>query len=89
MLRSFEDLQSFARLARQYRSLREVKPQVPARYIVGFLRSDEALTLEQYLCSVTTGHRWAYTGTAYGGDDERYHGEGRCYCSHCGADGDA
>ena len=35
------------------------------------------------------GHEWAYTGTAYGGDDESYHGEGRCYCIHCGADGDA
>ena len=35
------------------------------------------------------GHEWAYTGTQYGGDDESYHGEGRCYCIHCGADGDA
>lgn len=35
------------------------------------------------------GHEWAYTGTAYGGDDESYFGEGRAYCIHCGADGDA
>lgn len=34
-------------------------------------------------------HEWAYTGTAYGGDDDSYHGEGRCYCVKCGADGDA
>lgn len=34
-------------------------------------------------------HEWAYTGTAYGGDDESHHGEGRCYCLKCGADGDA
>lgn len=34
-------------------------------------------------------HDWSYSGTAYGGDDESYHGEGRCYCSLCGADGDA
>lgn len=34
-------------------------------------------------------HDWSYTGTAYGGEDESYHGEGRCYCSLCGADGDA
>jgi hypothetical protein len=34
-------------------------------------------------------HEWAFTGTAYGGDDDRYHGEGRCYCAKCGADGDA
>ena len=34
-------------------------------------------------------HDWSYSGTAYGGDDESYHGEGRCLCSLCGADGDA
>jgi len=34
-------------------------------------------------------HEWAFTGTAYGGDDPRWHGEGRCYCVKCGADGDA
>lgn len=37
----------------------------------------------------TCQHDWVHTGTAYGGDDESYHGEGRCYCSQCGADGDA
>ncbi len=35
------------------------------------------------------GHVWAYSGTAYGGDDESYGGEGRAYCEICGADGDA
>ena len=35
------------------------------------------------------GHEFVCTGTAYGGDDESYFGEGRCYCIHCGADGDA
>lgn len=34
-------------------------------------------------------HEWKYTGSAYGGDDERWSGEGRCYCIYCGADGDA
>ncbi len=34
-------------------------------------------------------HEFVCTGTTYGGDDESYHGEGRCYCIHCGADGDA
>lgn len=29
------------------------------------------------------GHEWACT------DDGSYHGEGRCYCIFCGADGDA
>lgn len=40
-------------------------------------------------CSNPGGHEWTYTGTQYGGDDESFHGEGRCYCTHCGADGDA
>lgn len=39
-------------------------------------------------CTNPGGHEWAYSGTAYGGDDESYFGEGRCYCVHCGADGD-
>lgn len=39
-------------------------------------------------CLPGHSHKWACTGTAYGGDDERYHGEGRSYCEHCGADGD-
>lgn len=34
-------------------------------------------------------HDWSYSGTAYGGEDQSYHGEGRCICSLCGADGDA
>jgi hypothetical protein len=40
-------------------------------------------------CTMPGGHSWVYSGTAYGGDDASYHGEGRCYCEHCGADGDA
>lgn len=40
-------------------------------------------------CTDPKGHEWVRTGTAYGGDDERWGGEGRCYCIHCGADGDA
>jgi len=40
-------------------------------------------------CTGPKGHEWAYTGTQYGGDDDRWHGEGRSYCIHCGADGDA
>ena len=34
-------------------------------------------------------HEWIYTGTAYGGDDPSYRGEGRCICRLCGMDGDA
>jgi hypothetical protein len=40
-------------------------------------------------CTNPAGHEFECTGVAYGGDDERYHGEGRCYCIWCGADGDA
>lgn len=40
-------------------------------------------------CTDPGGHSWVCTGTAYGGDDERYCGEGRTYCEFCGADGDA
>lgn len=40
-------------------------------------------------CTGPKGHEWSYTGTAYGGDDERWQGEGRVFCIHCGADGDA
>lgn len=43
----------------------------------------------QPICNSPSGHEWVFTGSAYGGDDERYFGEGRCYCAHCGADGDA
>lgn len=40
-------------------------------------------------CSSRHGHSWVCSGSAYGGDDDRWHGEGRMYCEHCGADGDA
>jgi hypothetical protein len=40
-------------------------------------------------CTNPGGHEFVCSGTQYGGDDESYHGEGRCYCVHCGADGDA
>jgi len=40
-------------------------------------------------CTRQDGHEWSFTGTGYGGDDPSYFGEGRCYCIHCGADGDA
>lgn len=40
-------------------------------------------------CTNPKGHEFVCTGTQYGGDDESYFGEGRCYCVWCGADGDA
>lgn len=41
-----------------------------------------------YSCTDPAGHSWTYTGTSYGGDDDRFCGEGRCICANCGADGD-
>lgn len=38
--------------------------------------------------SVDGRHEFECTGTQSGGDDASYHGEGRCYCIWCGADGD-
>lgn len=40
------------------------------------------------VCTNPGGHVFVCSGTAYGGDDDSYHGEGRCYCIYCGADGD-
>ncbi len=59
----------------------------------------DGLTYEEMLCDRCAAgadpmdsrcdHEWVYTGTQYGGEDESYRGEGRVYCSKCGADGDA
>ncbi|CAB3730447.1 hypothetical protein LMG22037_05532 [Paraburkholderia phenoliruptrix] len=52
---------------------------------LGYVRDPgPSVDMEQYTCA----HQWAYTGTAYGGDDTSYFGEGRCYCLRCGIDGD-
>lgn len=83
---TFAQVQALAEIAPIYRNLRAQHPEVPARMIHGYILFGEGESLAQFLCP---GHQWAYTGTAYGGDDESYHGEGRCYCTHCGADGDA
>jgi hypothetical protein len=39
-------------------------------------------------CTNPGGHEFECTGTAYGGDDARWFGEGRSFCIYCGADGD-
>ena len=69
----------------EYTQMRHAHPERRALDIWNYLHRDEAMSFEQFTCR----HEWAYTGTAYGGDDESYMGEGRCYCIHCGADGDA
>jgi len=82
---SFDQLQSLAENARHYQALRQQHPSIPARQVLAYLKHGEGGGIEQFICQ----HKWAYTGTGYGGDDERWGGEGRCYCIHCGADGDA
>jgi ribonuclease I len=68
-----------------YAQLREKYPAVPALTIWRYVKEEPGCSLKQYICK----HEWAFTGSAYGGDDESYHGEGRSYCSLCGLDGDA
>lgn len=54
-----------------------------------WLRDDPEADGPADRCTHPFGHKWVCSGTAYDGDDESYFGEGRCYCEHCGADGDA
>jgi hypothetical protein len=77
---------ALAELIPSYVDLRTSHPLIPAHRIVEYIKHGEGESFDQFCCP---GHQWVYTGTAYGGDDERWHGEGRCYCSNCGADGDA
>jgi hypothetical protein len=84
-LASFEQLQSVAQLAPLYLSIRQQFPLLPARDVLTFVKHGDGVGIEQYFCR----HEWVFTGSAYGGDDDSYRGEGRCYCSRCGADGDA
>ena len=71
----------------RYAELRQENPLVPAVKLFAYANgAGHGQTLQEFLCP---GHEWVYTGTQYGSDDESYHGEGRCYCLNCGADGDA
>lgn len=87
--KTFAEVIEFGRVAEQYRALRLAHPAMRALTIKRYVHDDQGLTPEQFECATERGHRWSYTGSAYGGDDESYHGEGRAYCCHCGADGDA
>lgn len=70
---------------REYVRIRRARPDVPAATVWRFVRHHSGPEdIDQFQCA----HEWGYTGTAYGGDDESYHGEGRCYCLRCGLDGD-
>lgn len=82
----------FGMVAHAYAELRRQYPTVPARLAHQFARDGgdgAAATFEQFVCGILRGHSWSYSGTAYGGGDESFSGEGRCYCAFCGADGDA
>ncbi len=87
--RSLVQAIDFGRVADQYRRLRAAHPRARALTIKRYINDDQGLSFEEYECSVERGHTWSYSGTQYGGDDESYGGEGRVYCCHCGADGDA
>ncbi|MCS6428105.1 MULTISPECIES: hypothetical protein [Burkholderia] len=80
---------AFGEVAAQYQQLRREHPTIRALTIKRYIRDNEGLTPEQFECATERGHEWSYSGSAYGGDDDSYFGEGRCYCCHCGADGDA
>jgi hypothetical protein len=87
----YSELENFRALdegiRERYRELRQERPDVKPATIIAYLtENEEAMPFKEFVCP---GHEWAYTGTAYGGDDESYMGEGRCYCVNCGADGDA
>lgn len=86
---SFEALREFSDLSLQYRNARRDYPHVPAARVLSAIRrcnDGDACSMDEALCP---RHEFVCTGTQYGGDDERWHGEGRCLCIHCGADGDA
>jgi hypothetical protein len=71
----------------------DLRPEDKARIDAAFARLNDDLAAideqdppdPQDSCE----HDWNHTGTAYGGDDESYRGEGRVICRKCGADGDA
>lgn len=89
--RTLTEVQHFGLIAGEYQRLRQRHPTVPARLAHQYARDGgdgAATTFEQFVCGVLRGHSWSFSGTQYGGDDDSYHGEGRCLCAYCGADGD-
>lgn len=88
-MRTLLQAAEFGMIAGMYARERATHPCMRALTIFRWLRDDQGLTLEQFECATERGHSWSFTGTAYGGDDSSYMGEGRCYCAYCGADGDA
>jgi hypothetical protein len=88
-MRTLSQTIAFGEVAARYQVLRAQFPAIRARTIKLFIDRAEGESMQEFQCAVEHGHDWSYTGTAYGGDDESYGGEGRVYCRHCGTDGDA
>ena len=83
--RTIRDVIEFGQIAQQYQANR-AGMQFRAVDALRFARDpDIAQNMEQFTCN----HDFVCSGTQYGGDDTSYNGEGRCYCSKCGLDGDA
>ena len=91
-IRTLRQAFEFGLIANAYADLRRQHPDVPARLAHQYARDGGdggAANFDQFVCGITRGHSWSYTGSNYGGDDERFGGDGRCLCAYCGADGDA
>jgi hypothetical protein len=74
MSASFASLQALAEIAPLYRHLRAQHPRVRAITVHQYLRNGEGEPFEQFICR----HDWVISEET-----------DRCYCSYCGADGDA
>lgn len=88
-MRTLSEAVHFGRVAGEYQRLRQLRPHVRAVTVHRYIQDDHGLTLEQFRCETEIGHQYVNTGSHCDGDDESFGGEGRCYCSLCGADGDA
>lgn len=78
-MRTLSQAVEFGRAAEYYMSLRAKSPTVPALTVHRYMRNDDGLSLEQFQCATERGHRFSTPNDEYD----------RCYCVHCGADGDA
>lgn len=88
-MRTLAQAAAFGQIAAEYLRMREQHPAMRALTIYRYMHDDQGLSPAQFVCATEVGHSWVHTGAVYGGDDGSYTGDGRCYCSQCGADGDA
>ena len=61
-------------IAPEYVQLRAAHPLIPALHIVEYIKTVPGVSFEQFICH----HDWGISEET-----------DRCYCSLCGADGDA